>query len=164
MTLLFIAWNWQAENNEWDKVEECCRNNGETHADFATRKATQMKEHNALVDAYMVNLNKSCMMACDGIIHVLGSAAKKKHKKNIGDCWVSITVVCVGLAAGNEGGRIYLAKGKTLEQNTFKKFGRGEQDHHPAPGGTFVEMTPNTYMTDESWCKIAQNSAKGYVK
>ena len=109
-----------------------------------------MKEHNVLVDAHMVNLDESCMMACDGIIHVLGSAAKKKHEKNIGDCRVSITVVCVGLAAGDGGGRIYLSKGNTLEQNTFKKFGRGEHDHHPAPDGTFVEMTPNAYMIDKS--------------
>ena len=92
MVLLLIAWNWQAEKNEWDKVEECCRNNGEAHADFATRKATQMKEHNALVDAHMVNLDELCMMACDGIIHVLGSAAKKKHEKNMVDCRVSTTV------------------------------------------------------------------------
>ena len=101
----------QAERNGWDKPEEYCINYDETHEDFATRKATNIKEHDDLRDAHTTNLDELCMMASDGIIKVLGSADKNKHEKNIAGSRFSVTTVRVGSAAGVDGPRVYLSKG-----------------------------------------------------
>ena len=59
---------------------------------------------------------------------------------------------------------MYISKGKRLKQTTMKMFGRGEHDHHPAPEGIFIEMTPNTYMTDQAWKNITPKLYKGMRK
>ena len=109
------------------------------------------------IDYFTLNLDKTCFLASDGIVRVIGSINKKKHEKNIGDCRDSITVVRVGSAAGIDGPRIYLAKGKTLEYNQFKDFCRCND----APPGSMVSMTPNAYMTDETWRDIVDLLCQG---
>ena len=101
--LLIIAWKLQAERNGWYNPEIYCINDGETHEDFATRKATKIKDNYDLRDAHTTNLDESCMMASDGIIKVLGSADNNKHEKNIAGSWFSFTTVRVGSAAGVDG-------------------------------------------------------------
>ena len=101
------------------------------------------------------------MMASDGIIKVLGSADKNKHENNIYGYRFSATTVRVGSAAGVDGPQVYLAKGERLKQTTMNFFGRGEHDHHPPPEGTFIEMTPNAYMTDPARKNITPKLCKG---
>ncbi len=99
-------------------------------------------------------------MASEGHLHVIGSAAEKKHEKNTADSRQSITVVRLGSAAGVEGPQIYLAKGKELTVVTSmidKNFAR----IHKAPTGSYVKMTPNAYMTNEVWLDIAPSLCKG---
>ena len=74
-----------------------------------------------------------------------------KHENNIAGSRFSVTTVRVGSAASVDGPQVYLAKGERLKQTTMNFFGRGEHDHHPAPGGTFIEMTINAYMMDQAW-------------
>ncbi len=71
-------------------------------------------------------------MASEGHLHVIGSAAKKKHEKNTADSRQSITVVHLGSAAGVEGPRIYLAKGKELTVTSMidKNFCKDSQGSH----------------------------------
>ncbi len=66
---------------------------------------------------------------------------RKKHEKNTADSRQSITVVRLGSAAGVEGPRIYLAKGKELTATSMidKNFAR----IHKAPTGSYVKTTPN---------------------
>ena len=115
-------------------------------------------------DVHTTNLDESCMMASGGIIKVLGCAGKNKHENNISGYRFSVTTVRVGSAAGVDGPRVYLAKGERLKQTTMKRFGRGEHDHHPAPEGTFIEMTPNAYMTEQAWKNINPKLCKGMRK
>jgi len=79
--------------------------------------------------------------------------------KNTSDSRLSITIVRVGSAAGVEGPRIFLAKGVelTTESMLKKNFAR----IHKAPIGSFVEMTPNAYMTNKVWMKIVPHLCDG---
>ena len=83
----------------------------------------------------------------------------KKHEKNTSVCRQSITIVRVGSAAGVEGPHIFLAKGVelTAESMLKKNFAR----IHKAPIGSFVEMTPNAYMMNKVWMKIAPHLCDG---
>ena len=158
--LLLISWKLQAESNVWNKTEEYCINDGETHEYFATRKAPKVKEHDDLRDAHTTNIDESYMIANDAIIKVLGSADKNKHEKNIAGSRFNVTTVRVGYAAGVDGPRVYLTKVERLKENTMKRFGIGEHDHYTAPEGTFIEMTPNAYMTDQAWENITPKLCK----
>ena len=164
LTLILIAWKLQVERNGWDKPEEYCINDGKTHEEFATRKAKKIKEHDDLRDAHTKNIDESCMMASDGIIKVLGSADKNKHENNISVYRFSVTTVRVGSAEGVDSPRVYLAKVESLKQTTMKRFVIGENGHHPAPKGTFIEITPNDYMTDQAWKNITPKLCKGMRK
>ena len=113
---------------------------------YIVRKAKEEEEFMKLKDCFTVNLDESCFMGSEGVLRVIGSAARKKHEKNTSDSRQSITIVRVGSAAGVEGPRIFLAKGVdlTAESMLKKNFAR----IHKAPIGSFVEMTPNAYMTN----------------
>ena len=125
---------------------------GEDLGTYIVRKAKEEEEFMKLKDCFMVNLDESCFMGSEGVLRVIGSAARKKHEKNTSDSRQSITIVRVGSAAGMEGPHIFLAKGMelTAESMLKKNFAR----IHKAPIGSFVEMTPNVYMTNEVWMKI----------
>jgi hypothetical protein len=71
----------------------------------------------------------------------------------------SITVGCLGSAAGVEGPQIYLAKGKEwiVASMIEKNFAR----IHKAPTGSCVKMTPNAYMTNEVWLDITPSLCIG---
>ena len=147
-----LAWSKQAEWNGWDNCT-CEQNLGEDLGTYIVRKAKEEEEFMKLKDCFMVNLDESCFMGSEGVLRVIGSAARKKHEKNTSDSRQSITIVRVGSAAGVvEGPHIFLAKGVelTTESMLKKNFAR----IHKAPIGSFVEMTPNAYMTNEVWMKI----------
>ena len=126
---------------------------------YIVRKAKEEEEFMKLKDCFTINLDKSCFMASEEVLRVTGSAAQKKHKKNTSDSRQSITIVRVGSAAGVEGPRIFLAKGVdlTAESMLKKHFAR----IHKAPIGSFVEMTPNAYMTNKVWMKIVPHLCDG---
>ena len=69
----------------------------------------------------------------------------------------SITIVRSGVAAGYEGPRFFLTKGEKVEHATLKDMPK----KHGAPPGSEVVPTPNAYMTDDAWNKIAPAFAKG---
>ena len=127
---------------------------------YIVRKAKEEEEFMKLKDCFMVNLDESCFMGSEGVLRVIGSAARKKHEKNTSDSRQSITIVRVGsAAAGVEGTCIFLAKGVelTFESMLKKNFAR----IHKAPIGSFVEMTPKAYMTNIVWMKIVPHLCDG---
>ncbi len=142
-----LAWAKQAEFNGWNVCPSLLIQNEGGEDDKKIR------------DFFTVNLDETCFMASKSHLHVIGSAAKKKHEKNTADSNQSIAVVRLGSAAGVEGPRIYLAKGKelTVTSMTDKNFAR----IHKAPTGSYVKMTPNAYMTNEVWLDIAPSLCKG---
>ena len=153
-----LAWSKQAEWNGWDN-RTCKQNLGKDLGTYIVRKAKEEEEFMKLKDCFTVNLDESCFMGSEGVLHVIGSAARKKHEKNTSDSRQSITIVRVGSAAGVEGPRIFLAKGVELTAESLlkKNFAR----IHKAPIGSFVEMTPNAYMTNEVWIKITPHLCDG---
>eukprot|EP00956_Cyclotella_meneghiniana_P008732 scaffold11931_cov56-Cyclotella_meneghiniana.AAC.4 len=136
------AWAIQNELNGWD-----------------TAKMTpdELMSHQAVRDAHTMNLDESSLLASEGIIRVIGARSKSKHEKNLADSRDSITVVRCGSAAGVDGPRIYLAKGKDIELQAFKNF----TANFDAPAGSCIEMTPSAYMTDEAWTNIGPSLCKG---
>jgi hypothetical protein len=153
-----LAWSKQAEWNGWDNWI-CEQNEGKDLGTYIVRKAKEEEEFVKLMDCFTVNLDESYFMGSEGVLRVIGSAAQKKHKKNTSDSCQSITVVRVGSAAGVEGPHIFLAKGVELTMESLQK------NHfaciHKAPIGSFVEMTPNAYMTNEVWIKITPHLCDG---
>ena len=138
----------------------CEPNLGEDLGTYIVRKAKEEEEFMKLKDCFTVNLDESRFMGSEGVLRVIGSATRKKHEKNTSDSRQSITIVRVGSAAGVvEGPHIFLAKGVelTTESMLKKNFAR----IHKAPIGSFVEMTPNAYMTNEVWMKIVPHLCDG---
>ena len=136
------AWKEQAELNGWDESK---------------MTASQLEAHKAVKDAHTMNLDESSYLASDGVVNVIGGRGKKKHEKNMADCRESITVVRVGSSSGVDGPRVYLAKGKEIELNSFKDF----TANYKAPHGSHIVMTPIAYMTDEAWRELVPKLCEG---
>jgi hypothetical protein len=152
-----LTWSKQAEWNGWDN-RTCKQNVGEDLGTYIVRKAEEEEEFSKLKDCFTDNLDESYFMGNEGVLRVIGSAPQKKHNKNTSDSRQSITIVRVGSAAGVEGPHIFLAKGVelTAESMLKKHFARIQK----APIGSYVEMTPNVYMTNNitnphmEWIKL----------
>ena len=89
-------------------------------------------------------------MLSDGIMRILGAKDKKKHKKNVEDNRVSISVLRSGNAAGVSGPWMFLAEGKKLESKSLRNL----EENHGATPGSKIYMTPNAYMTNDAWEEI----------
>ena len=77
-----------------DKLNGCDNPSGTSEEQAALKE---------LKNYFTLNLNDSCVMASEGIMHVIGNAEKTKHEKNIQDDCDIITTVWVG-SAGNVDG------------------------------------------------------------
>ena len=79
-------------------------------------------EFELVADSFFGNMDESCFMAnADGKVKVIASSEKKKTEKITDDCRASITSVRCGMASGEEGPYIFLAKGKKLKGNPSKE-------------------------------------------
>ncbi len=117
-------------------------------------------EYTPVEDFFCLNLDETNFMASEGTLRVVGSSKKKKQEKNSSDSRDSITIVRIGSAAGTEGPRIFLAKGKSLKTHpslTPDKFTK----NYKSPPGSHVVMTPSAYMTDEAWIEMSERVALG---
>ena len=92
-----------------------------------------------------------------GQTKVVASKYVKKQQINKDDNRGLITISRSGLAAGHEGPRFFLVKAEKVEHDIFKDFSR----KHGTPKGSGVIPTPNAYMTDDAWNKIAPDFAAG---
>ena len=90
---------------------------------------------------------------------VVASKAVKKHKINTDDNRGTITISCCGLASGVDSPSFYLVKAEKIYIQTFK----GDfTKKHKAPRGSKVIPTPNAYMTNKVWNKLAPDFTKGF--
>ena len=71
----------------------CVQIDGKDLGLYIVRKAKEEEEFMKLKDCFTVNLDESCFMASEGVLQVIGSAARKKHEKNTSDSRHSITIV-----------------------------------------------------------------------
>jgi hypothetical protein len=138
------TWRLQSKWNCWDKRDEsvCCQ-----------------KEFDKLRDGLTWNLDESCLRVEYGTLKIIGSTERKKHEKNTSDSQLSITVVRINLAAGVEGPHFYLGKGKDGPVASMKKGFFSSK--YTTPPGSYVKMTPNAYMTNVVWNKLAADISKG---
>lgn len=118
----------------------------------------EIAEHHYLVDYFTINLDESSMGANEGELHILGLRGRRKHEKNVADCRETISIVRVGSAANVDGPRFFLAKGKEIELDSFKKL----DSYYKVPEGSRVIMTPNAYMTDEAWKEVVPHLCRGF--
>ena len=89
---------------------------------------------------------------------MVASNAVKKHQMNTDNNRGTITISCCGLASGVDGPRFYLVKAEKIDIQTFK----GDfSKKHKSPPGSKVIPTPNAYMTNKVWNKLAPAFAKG---
>ena len=75
------------------------------------------EEFVSLQEHFQFNIDESCFMFRNGVLKIIGDGSKKKHDKNTSGNRVSITTVCVGNVAGNNGPIIFLANGKQKNLN-----------------------------------------------
>jgi hypothetical protein len=118
-------------------------------------------EFEKVTDSFFGNLDESCFMAnSDNKILIIASDAKRKPEKITDDCRASITSVRCGMASGEEGPYIFLAKGQKIERSSL----RGDISRRGAvrlPIGSRVLMSPNAYMTDEVYLNLVPFLCQG---
>ena len=109
---------------------------------------------------FMLNLDETCFMCCDGKLKIVGALNTKHHDKNVADNRTSITVVQVGNAAGNNGPVIFILKGKGSKVMATFLDERliGEYD---LPPGSTVLFNDSAYMDDVTWAIAAEKIAVG---
>jgi hypothetical protein len=106
---------------------------------------------------FWANVDETCVLGSEGVIRVIASKHRKKTEKNMNDFRDSITIVRSGCASGESGPWIFLAKGKEMTVNSFRNLCRD----HKAPPGSKVIMTPNAYMTDDTWLIVVPQLIEG---
>ena len=112
-----------------------------------------------LRDHFVMNLDETCIMASEGVLHVLGNAEKSKQEKNTSDSRTSITAVRCGSSSGTDVSRVFLAKGSDSPPSNMAP-GKFERNHI-APSGSGVIMSPNAFMTDEGWKETVKIVVQG---
>jgi hypothetical protein len=100
------------------------------------------------------------MANSDKDVKIIASLSKKKVEKITDDCRASITSVRCGMASGEEGPYIFLAKGQKIERQSLTG-DISERSVVPLPVGSRVIMSPNAYMTDEVYLTLFPFLCKG---
>jgi hypothetical protein len=117
-------------------------------------------EYEVVKDHFTLNGDESNFMASEGTVKVLGNKNKMKQEKNTNDSRDSITALRIGSAAGEEGPRVFLIVGKSLDNHPTLKIGKFAKTYQ-APPGSHVVPTPSAYMTDTVWIDMSEPVAKG---
>jgi hypothetical protein len=102
------------------------------------------------------NLDESGVLANEGVIRVIGAEDRQKHEVAVDDNSKSLSTVCIGSSAGNEGPLFVLAKGKKLDSPALVK-----QMKEMSPPHSRIIMTPSAYMTDAAWLDLVPDLCKG---
>ena len=96
-------------------------------------------------------------MATLGYTDVIACASKTKHEKETDNSRVSVTAVHCGNAAGRSGPTFVLLKGKTPQDGFTDKF----MTDNGAAAGSQCIMTPNAFMTNDTWDQLAHALGRG---
>ena len=100
------------------------------------------------MDHFQLNLDKICIMANDGSLMIIGLRDRKKHENRLDDSRLSLTLIIIGNAAGNEGPWIFIYK---INSNTNKSLSDAVLvSQHGTPVGSHFHPTPNEYFTDDA--------------
>ena len=132
--------------------------------DEATREAARLSGAGweELAEHFTLNLDEANNMANMSSAHIVGYKGIRKHEKNQNDSRVSITSVECGSAAGVDGPSVYLLRGDKMPKKYNNLFGnRRWLQRHGAPPNSFVAMTPEAFMTNDTWDTIVPELVKG---
>ena len=91
---------------------------------------------------------------------MLASKAVKKYQTNTDNNRRTVTIYRCGLASGGDGPHLYFVKTEKIDIQNFK--GNFAKKHKVLPGLKVIS-TPNTYMTDKVWNKLAPDFPKDFV-
>ena len=111
---------------------------------------------------FQVNINKTCFLCSEGILHILGDANKKQHDENAHNSCMSITVLCCGSAAGTHGPVIFILKGSSRVNKMFTK--EGLQTKLGLPEGSCVLLHGSAYMDNVTWVRVVNELAPALQK
>jgi len=106
---------------------------------------------------FSFNLDEECVLACDGLVKIVGDASKKKHERMSGNSRVSITALRCGSAEGGEGPSMFLMAGQKRKSTFTDNF----LERHGAKKGSSIEMTPTAFLTHDAWDHVAAKIADG---
>jgi hypothetical protein len=110
-----------------------------------------------LIDQLMFFGDETGFTAMDNKLKIIGDKLRPKHEKKSNDSRVSVSFYRCANAAGVEGPTAFLPGGTRRRAAFTNAF---LEEHGAAPGSILV-MTPNGYMTEEAWVKIAPSIASG---
>jgi hypothetical protein len=115
------------------------------------------KAFNEVIRHFILGGDETCLLACDGVVKIIGDSEKKKHEKTNQDSRNSITSYRVGSCFGDNGPTAFLMSGKKIRQGYTPKF----LVEHGAARGSSIQMTKTGFMTEEAWVAIAPSQAAG---
>jgi hypothetical protein len=115
-----------------------------------------------LAHHFTLNLDEQSCQASLGTSHIIGDRTLKKHEKNQSSSRVSITSLECGSAAGVDGPTIYLIAGVAIPTALSKQHGNSKWlELNGASKGSFVQMTPTAFMTNDTWDAGALRLTRG---
>jgi hypothetical protein len=118
--------------------EECRRLSSEGDAD----KLAEYLKHEK---HFSLGLDEEGVRANLGDDKIFSRRGKKKLDRTQDDSRVSITIIRTGTAGGGKGPNQYLLSGVRVKPGFTSEF----LEHHGAPPGSRVRMTPTGYLTNQ---------------
>ena len=111
------------------------------------------------MEHFQLNLDESCIVSNYGSLMIIGGSDRKKHKKRLDDSLLSLTLIRIGNASGNEGPWIFLYKGKSNPNKSISDAVLVYQ--HGGQVGSHCHPTINAYLTYNAWLELSTITAKG---
>ena len=96
-----------------------------------------------------------------GSLMIIGGRDRKKHEKRLDDSRLSLTLIRIENAAGNEGSWIFLYKRKSNPKKSLSDLSLVTQ--HGALVGSHCHPTTHAYFTDDAWIELSTIIAKGII-
>ena len=110
-------------------------------------------------DHFIGNVDKSCMMANEANMYVVGCKKASKSDKNTSDSQFSITTIWSGTCANASGPFLFLGTEKKMNNRALSDKNL-VQKHGALPHSSFW-LNSNGYMTDADWIITAHKLSKG---
>jgi hypothetical protein len=112
----------------------------------------------SLIEHFQLNLDETCVMASDGILHIVARHRSKMEKRS-DNSRLSLTAIRIGNAGGSEGPWIFLYKGRAHQYRSLSENNLVQK--HGAPLESTCHLSPNAYLTNQVWLELAPIIARG---
>ena len=114
------------------------------------------------MEDFQLDLDEICIMANDGSLMIIGGSDRKKHENRLDESRLSLTLIRIGNAAGNEGPWIFLYKGKSNPNKSISDAVLVYQLGGHV--GSHCDRTINEYLTYNAWLELSTILQRSFVK